>query len=150
MTPAATVAIRSESRSTPTVARPRSAKLSASGRPTRPRPTIDTSFWKEWSGIALPTLECRPAFRRQLAGEGPDEGGVVAQVARCQAQRVLRDAERPFEAAVLHPARRLPLAAGDEVERGADSREHRRLEARPHPRHPLLLSRRPDPDPDDV
>src|SRR2546428_543937 len=134
MTPAFTVAIRSASLSTPSVLRPRSAKLSARGRPTRPRPITETSYSKGCSvnsssltpgpgqtlgpaailerGTAWPLPSVLPGERRY-------ERRVVAKVAWEEPKWLLGEPERPLESSALDPGRRLALALGDEVERSS-------------------------------
>src|SRR4051795_3585810 len=131
--------------SMPTTWRPRSAKLSASGRPIRPRPTMATL-------VAMPpTLGAAPELLpHELTREAAQEGGVVVEVARQQAARLLRDAVGPLEAAILHPRRSLRDTPGVEVERGAHGAHHRHLEPVAHARHPLLLARHAGPHPQHV
>src|SRR3954451_10542877 len=142
-----TAARRWGSPSTPRVRRPRSAKESASGRPTRPQPMTATS--KSMGPGRLATGRAAPS-RAELLQEGDHEGGVVLRVAPPEAPRLLRQAVDPLEAVLLHPRRRLRHEPGVEVEGGADADEQRRIELGPHLRHPLLLLRLARPDPDDV
>src|SRR5215218_4752331 len=128
-------------RSTPIVQRPRSANDSARGRPTRPRPMTATLASIERSLRA-------PA--QVLATERQHEARVEVEVAREQAARLLRDPVDPFEAALLHPRRRLRDAPRVEVEGRADGAHHGHVEPRAHPRHPLLLLRHADADPQHV
>src|SRR5829696_2969552 len=104
------------------------------------------------SAMRLATVrEGAPAqVARVLAREAGHEARVVAQVAPPQPARLAAEPEEPLEAAALHPVRRLRHEAGVEVERRADADEHRRLEPRAHPLHPLLLARHAEADPDDV
>src|ERR1700721_1645335 len=56
----------------------------------------------------------------------------------------------PLEAVALHPPRCLRQTAGDQVERGADPDEHRRMESGAVLGHPALLLGCSQADPDDV
>src|SRR3954468_20326956 len=125
---------------------PRSAKDSASGRPTRPSPTMATVVvTEETLGRSATEL-----LADELAREGREERRVVVEVPGQQPARLLGDPVRPLEAAVLHPGRRLRDSAGVEVERGAHGRHHRHLEAVAHARHPLLLPRHAGAHPEHV
>src|SRR4051812_514727 len=132
--------------SMPMTSRPRSANDSASGSPTRPRPTTATVV--DMAGtLGGPAEQLRAG---KLAREGEQERRVVVEVARQQAARLLGDPVGPLEPALLHPRGRLRDAAGMEVERGADGAEDRRVDTVAHARHPLLLARHAGADPDDV
>ena len=88
---------RACSRSTPITSSPRSANDSASGRPTRPRPTTATL-------AAMRRQSTSGAYARQvLARERQHEARVVVEVARQQPARLLRDPVDPLEPALLHP-----------------------------------------------
>src|SRR4051794_9839137 len=128
--------------STPMTSMPWSAKERASGSPIRPSPTI----------AALRVIEVRlpAALAEVLPSEREHEARVVVQVAREESPRLLRDAVRPLEPAVLHPRRGLRDATRVEVEGGADSTHDRHLEALADVRHPLLLLRHADADPEHV
>src|SRR5689334_21853657 len=126
--------------SMPMTSRPRSANDSASGSPTRPRPTtatvVDMGRKPTRSGPAAQEL-----LAQELAREREQERRVVVEVARQQPARLLGDPVGPLEAALLHPGRRLRDAPGVEVECGAHGAQDRRVEAVAHARHPLLLAR---------
>src|SRR5215211_6368463 len=128
-------------RSTPIVRRPRSANDSARGRPTRPRPT--TATLASMSG-SLFTLAQVLARKRQ------HEARIEVQVARQQPAWLLGYPVDPLEPALLHPRGRLRDPARVEVERGADGAHHGDVEPLPHARHPLLLLRHADADPQHV
>lgn len=64
--------------------------------------------------------------RQELPEKQEDEAGVVPDVSKGQAARLGCEAKYPFKAAALHPSRSPALAAGDEVESGANSKHHRR------------------------
>src|SRR6185437_5654882 len=64
--------------------------------------------------------------------------------------RLARQPECPFETIPLHPQRRLPFRAGHEIKCRADADEHRRMDPADMVRHPPLLLRRSQSDPDDV
>src|SRR5687768_14848443 len=87
---------------------------------------------------------------RHLAREGGQETRVVVQVARQEPARLLDDPVRPLEPALLHPAWRLRDPPGMEVEGRAHAAHHRYLDAVAHARHPLLLLRDADPDPQHI
>src|SRR3954451_14267390 len=124
--------------SIPTTRSPRSANDSASGRPTRPSPTMATVVVTRGTlGRAAPA----ELLDHELAREGGQERGVVVEVPGQQPARLLCDPVRPLEAAVLHPGGRLRDAAGMEVERRAHGRHHRHVDPVAHARHPLLLAR---------
>src|SRR5438067_9057944 len=144
MRAARTAATRSGSFSTPRTRSPRSAKESASGRPTRPQPMIATS--NSMAGRRLAGAALAP----ELAGEADYEARVVAEVAPPEPPGLGAQAEGPLEAQLLHPARRLGDQAGAEVERGAHADQHRRIQTLAHRGHPLLLLRHADADPDDL
>src|SRR5215208_3520494 len=129
------------SRSTPIVWSPRSAKDSARGRPTRPRPTTATLASMCGSLFTLTQV---------LARKGQHEARIEVQVARQQPAWLLGDPVDPLEPALLHPRGRLRDPARVEVERGADCAHHGDVETLPHARHPLLLLRHADADPQDV
>src|SRR6187200_2799232 len=112
MRPAATCSSTAGSRSTPITSRPRSAKDSASGRPTRPRPTTATFIAKRLASNSAP-------LGQVLARERRHEARIRAQVAAQQPARLLERAVDPLESALLHPGRRHRYAAGVEVEGGA-------------------------------
>src|SRR6478609_4667972 len=99
MRPSRTVARRVASLSTPITSTPRSANESASGNPILPSPTIAALCVMAWR---LPA-----PLAPKLAREREEEAGVVVEVARQQAARLLGDPVGPLEAAVLHPGRRL-------------------------------------------
>ena len=111
------------SRSTPIVATPRSAKLSASGSPTRPRPTTETSYGRRRSSPGRRVKRSRRADsiahaalpQRTGARRPPRTPGCSAGSATQQPPRLLRQAEEPLEAAaaasrrgawLLRPARK--------------------------------------------
>ena len=94
--------------------------------------------------LAVPAVGAPPTVERI---EVVDDGVGMTRDVR---QAFLGDAVDPLEAALLHPARRHRDAAGVEVEGGADRADHRHVELLAHPRHPLLLARDADADPDDV
>src|SRR5215208_6996784 len=143
MRPAATCSRTAGSRSTPITSRPRSANDSASGRPTRPRPTTATFIGRRLARSAAP-------LGNVLAGERGHESGVRRQVAAHQSPGLLPRAIDPLESALLHPRRRHRDAPGVEVEGGPDADHDRDVEAVAHPRHPLLLLGDADPDPEDI
>src|SRR2546428_11875253 len=87
MTPAFTVAIRSASLSTPSVLRPRSAKLSASGRPTRPRPITETSYSK---GCSVNSSSLTPG-----AGQTLGAAAILERGTACPLPSVLAGGRRP-------------------------------------------------------
>jgi len=62
--------------------------------------------------------------REELAKEPEDEAGVVLDVTHGQTPRLGDEAEDPFKPGAHHPSRRLWLAAGEEVECGADAKHH--------------------------
>src|SRR5215213_2475961 len=143
MRPAPTCSRTAGSRSTPITSRPRSANESASGRPTRPRPTTATFIGSRLARAAAP-------LGKVLPGERGHEPGVRREIAAHQPPRFLPGAVDPLEAALLHPARRHRDPAGVEVESGPDADHHRNVEAVAHSRHPLLLLRHADADPEHV
>src|SRR3954463_16349976 len=132
--------------SMPTTFRPRSAKLRASGRPIRPSPTMATLVATDRTLGGLPP----ELLSQELPREAAQERGVVVEVARQEATRLLRDPVGPLEAAILHPRRRLRDPPGVEVERRADGAHDRHLEPLAHAGHPLLLTRHAGPDPQHV
>src|SRR5690606_8449889 len=67
-----------------------------------------------------------------------------------EAARFLKKSEQPFEAAALHPARRLPSSSAVKVEGGADSDHQSAIELRYVIRHEAFLLGRAQADPDDV
>src|SRR5918992_3121949 len=142
MRPAATGSSTAGSRSTPITSRPRSANERASGSPTRPRPTTAT--------LVMAGSLRTGSLGEVLPGERRHEAGIRIEVARQQPPRLLPDPVDPLEPALLHPARRHRNAAGVEVESRAHAAHHGHLEAVAHARHPLLLLRHPDPDPQHV
>src|SRR5215216_1349071 len=145
MRPAPTCSRTAGSRSTPITSIPRSANESASGRPTRPRPT--TATLSAMSG----NLRSRSALLSQiLARERQHEARVRVEVARQKAPRLLRDPVDPLEPAILHPGRGHRDAARVEVEGRADPAHHRHVEPVAHAGHPLLLLRDPNPYPQHV
>ena len=107
------------SRSTPITSRPRSANESASGRPTRPRPTTATLCMAQRGYAAA-----RRRRSRSVAGaaNAAHEARVGGQVARQQPPRLLRDAVDPLEPALLHPRR----APSRRARRGSRRRRRRR------------------------
>src|SRR3954452_1204878 len=131
--------------SIPTTCRPRSAKVSASGRPTRPSPTMATLV-----AMAVSLRAATNLLVHELARERRQERRVVVEVPGQQPARLLGDPVRPFEPAILHPGRGLRDAAGVEVECRADGGHHRHVEAVAHARHPLLLARNAGADPQHV
>src|SRR5215216_3115527 len=132
-------------RSTPITSSPRSANDRASGRPTRPRPMTATV------GVTGGSLRGAPAALAQpLTREREHEAGVVVEVAGEQAARLLGDPVDPLEPALLHPAGGLRDAPSVEIERGAHPAHHRHLEPISEARHPLLLLRYADADPEHV
>src|SRR4051794_9416333 len=137
----------SGSLSIPITFMPRSANDSASGRPTRPSPTMATVVV---TGETLGRRQAAHPVAHQLAREGRQEGGVVIQVPGQQPARLLGDPVRPLEAAVLHPGGGLRDAPRVEVEGGPDGRHHWYLDALAHARHPLLLARHAGADPEHV
>src|SRR5215213_10596014 len=128
-------------RSTPIVVRPRSANDSARGRPTRPRPMTAT--------LASMRRSLR-APAHVLAGKRQHEARVEVEVAGQQPARLLGDPVDPFKAALLHPPGRLRDAARVEVEGRADRAHDRHVQPLAEARHPLLLLRDADPDPEHV
>src|SRR3954452_24129335 len=132
--------------SMPMTSRPRSANDSASGSPTRPRPTTATVV--DMAGTLGGSAEQLRA--EQLAREGEQKRRVVVEVARQQAARLLGDPVGPLEPALLHPGGCLRDPARVEADPPPHRRHDRHLHALAHPRHPLLLLRHPDPDPEDV
>src|SRR3954469_6394274 len=142
MRPSATDSRTDGCLSTPMTSMPWSAKERASGSPIRPSPTIAALHV---IGVRLPA-----ALAEVLPSEREHEARVVVEVAREESPRLLRDAVRPLEPAVLHPRRGLRDATRVEVERGADSAHDRHLEALANVRHPLLLLRDADADPEHV
>src|SRR5690349_6170406 len=149
MRPSATAARRSGSASTPSTRSPRSANESASGRPMRPMPMTETSMLTS-GRLAVRVAATRAASARELRRGSRDDARVVAQVPAPEAPRLLGQPERPLQAGVLHPARRLRDEPGVEVERRADADEHRGVQAPAHRRHPLLLLGHADAHPYDV
>src|SRR3954469_22284588 len=132
--------------SIPTTWSPRSANVSASGRPTRPSPTMATLVATgETLGASSANL-----LLHELAREGRQERRVVVEVPGQQPTRLLGDPVRPLEPAVLHPGGGLRDAPCVEVEGGADGGHHRHVKAGAHPGHPLLLARHAGPDPQHV
>src|SRR5688500_10842258 len=123
-------------------ASPRFAMESASGRPTRPRPTTATFSMSRSLGAA--------ALGNILPGERQDETRIGVEVSRQQAPGLLGDPVDPLETALLHPARRHRDATGVEVESGAHAADHRYVEPLAHAGHPLLLLRYADADPQHV
>src|SRR5436190_20239754 len=111
MRPAATCSSTAGSRSTPITSRPRSAKDSASGRPTRPRPTTATFIAKRLALFAAPLAA---PLAQVLPRERRNEARIRAQVAAQQPARLLERAVDPLEPALLHPARRHRHATGVE------------------------------------
>ena len=97
----------------PTVSR-RVAKLSASGSPTRPRPTTETSCSKE-SSASLTARKC-------TAAQTPPRRRGVAQVARRQPHRFWTG-EKAFESTPLHHA--APALAVAMKSKAAPRRQHR-------------------------
>jgi hypothetical protein len=85
-----------------------------------------------------------------LPDEPRHEERVVPRIPLPQPARLVCQSVHPLEPDALHPVRRLRHEAGVEVERGADTDEHRRFQTIPHRGHPLLLLGHADPDPDDV
>src|SRR3954462_3836534 len=147
--PASTDSSTDGTRSTPMTLRPRSANESASGSPTRPRPTTATvAVTPEESTLGL--RRAVPQLLQELAGEAGQELGIEVEVARQQAAGLLGDPVGPLEAAFLHPARRRGDAAGVEVEGGAHPAHHRHVQALAAPGHPLLLFGHADPHPENV
>src|SRR4051812_9652868 len=98
----------------------------------------------------MPRLRLAARRAGVLARYAGHEARVVAQIAPPQPPRLLCEAERPLEAEPLQRVRCLAYQAGVEVERGADAHQYRRVEPRPHVRHPLLLQRHAEPHPHDV
>src|SRR5215211_896301 len=128
-------------RSTPIVVRPRSANDSARGRPTRPRPMTAT------------VASIRGSLRapaQVLASKRQHEARVEVEVAGEQPARLLGDPVDPLEPALLHPRGRLRDPPRVEVEGGAHRAHDGDVEPLAHPRHPLLLLRHADADPEDV
>src|SRR5918911_686695 len=76
--------------------RPRSANESASGRPTRPRPTTATFMRRRLPGGAT-------SLAQVLARERGHEARVRGQVAAQQPARLLADPVDPLEPVLLHP-----------------------------------------------
>src|SRR4051812_38934613 len=93
---------------------------------------------------AIPPLAC------ELTTEGEQEGRVVIEIAREEATGLLRDAVAPLQAPSLYPRRRLRDPPAMEVKGRAHPGHHRDVEVPLHPRHPLLLLRGADPDPQHV
>src|SRR4051794_19322093 len=141
--PAAIESITERSRSTPITSRPQSANDSASGSPTRPRPTTATDPLMARSLRA----SAAQALAQELPAERQEEGRVVVEVARQQPARLLRDPVGPLQPVLLHPRRRLRDPPGVEIERGAHGGHHRHAHAVAHLRHPLLLLRHADAHP---
>src|SRR5439155_14770374 len=142
---------RAGSLSMPITLSPRSANDSASGSPTLPRPTIDTSavVWEAF--IPAKRLAATVAQVAQvLSHEADDEAGVIARIAGPQAARLARQAVAPLKARALHPGRRLWHQAGVEIERGADADQQGGRQVRAHAQHPLLLLGLPGSDPHDL
>src|SRR6476620_11184073 len=150
MRAARTASRRSGSLSTPSTESPRSATASASGRPTRPNPMIETSrgirgSWRVAAAGPLPGPDPpsgappEQARARVLAHEAGDEARVVTQVPPPQPPGLVCESVQPFQPHALHPVRRLGNEAGVEVERRADADQHRRIEPIAKVRHPLLL-----------
>src|SRR4051794_39655622 len=127
--PASIDSITERSRSTPITSRLQSANDSASGSPTRPRPTTATDAVMARSLRALAAAQARA---KELAAERHEEGRVVIEVARKQPARLLGDPVAPLEAALLHPRRGLRDAARVEVERRAHRGHHRHVHALAH------------------
>src|ERR1035437_163412 len=151
---------RGGSLSIPTTSRPRSANDSASGSPTRPRPTTATSAVLcegviQAKGSGAPARRPRSAAAASgavaqiLAEEGGHEARVVAHVARPQPPRLAREPVDPLQARSLHPVRRLGDEAGMEVERGAHPHEQGGAQAGAHRVHPALLLGLAGPHPHD-
>src|SRR4051812_18557105 len=132
--------------STPITSNPQSANVSARGSPTRPRPMTATRCCMRG--------RLRGSWVKPLGGELPrelhQEGRVVVEVARQQSTRLLGNPISPLETAILHPRRRLRDAARMEVEGGPHGGHHRHVEPLAHVRHPLLLLRHADANPEDV
>src|SRR5215210_6904577 len=140
---ACSVSSRSASLSTPSTESPWSAKVIASGSPTRPSPITATSWVIT---LRLAVAQMAPV----LAREAQDEAGVVAQVAPPQPARLVDQPERPLQPHALQRVGRLGDETGMEVERGAHADEHGCVQPFPHASHPLLLLRHADADPHDI
>src|SRR5205085_11638081 len=99
---------RAGSLSIPITLSPRSANDRASGRPTRPRPTTDTSALLRGVLIGAMRLAARAApVAHVLMREARDEAGILPRVAPPQAARLVRESVGPLEPCSLHPGRGL-------------------------------------------
>src|SRR5688500_11297987 len=90
------------------------------------------------------------ASAEHLAKYQENESRVADHISSPEAARVLGQSEQPLQAYALHPGGRLPHAAGVEIEGGADSQKHRRIEHGPESRHPVILFGRPETNPHDI
>src|ERR1035437_4669010 len=132
MRPSRTAPRRSESLSTPITVRPRSANDSASGSPTRPRPTTATSAVLCEGFMEDRRLAAADNVADVLAQEADHEKRVVAGVAPPQPAGLAREAVGPLEAVALHPGGRLGDETGMKVEGCADADEQGGCEAGAH------------------
>src|SRR5262245_29232786 len=98
----------------------------------------------------MPALQWIRPQPCQLHQDARDEERVVDQVPVGETPWLLHQAKEPLEPAALNPSWRLALEAGVEIKRRTDRDERRRGQQRPVASDPVVLFRRPEPDPDDI
>src|SRR5512140_3331335 len=108
-------------------------------------------------GLEPAQAQSRPASRQrelfepcQLRQGAQDKEWVILEIPFPKAARFAGQAEKPFQAAPLHPARRLAHAPRMEVKRRTHPEEDRGVELWEILRHEFLLLGRAEPDPEQV
>src|ERR671936_180104 len=100
--------------------------------------------------MAMRTLKLELFEPRPLQGYFKNKPRVVDEVATPEPPGFGVETEEPLQAPALHPLRRLAHPPGVKIEGRADADENRRVQISTHSRHPQVLFRRAEPDPDDV
>ena len=86
----------------------------------------------------------------RIFGQIIEEKQVEAKVAGEKPARLGESAERPGESGPLHPGRRILFQSGIDVEGEPDRKQNPALDRGFVTVNPILLFRRPEPDPDEI
>ena len=115
-------------------------------------PNSSLSRHRRWQGEnSGRTLFERVFFQVQhLAQVVQNKKRVVNQVTVPKSTRLLPQPEKPFQAAVLHPARGLGYSPGEEIKGGPNPNQYRRGQVSTMRCHPQILFGRAQPHPHNV